>query len=316
MKQLYVVYFVVSMFFSANTFGVIIEDASLHFQQKRDAALRRLGVKSVAEFINLVSNDNDSFYERISFIDEEHIVIVTPSYNNAAWYKWNLDSIFNQNYKNWHLIYLDDNSPDGTGELVKAYVKKRGFEDKVTVIGNTHRRKALANIYTAVQMCKPTDIIAILDGDDRFAFENVLKAVNYMYAVHDVWLTYGQYQEYPTGNIGFCIDYPDEILNRRAYREFASGPSHLRTFYAGLFHKIELADLIYDGDFFPMTYDLAIMFPMLEMASNHFLFCSIPLVDYNVTNPINDHKVSKDLQRRCAKIIRSRERYELIENPF
>jgi len=65
-----------------------------------------------------------------------------------------------------------------------------------------------------------------------------------------------------------------------------------------------------------MTYDLAIMFPMLEMAADHFRFCPIVLVDYNTTNPINDHKVSKELQRECDRVIRSRARYEKIENPF
>ena len=313
MKQLRFFYLLFCLGFSSCLMGEFTNDAASMFQRKRDGALRAMDLKSVN---GLLALSNDDFYKKIAQIEEQRIVIVTPSYNNSAWYKWNLDSIFSQNYSNWHLMYVDDNSPDETGELVKAYVKSCGFEDKVTVISNTHRRKALANIYTAVHMCKPTDIIVILDGDDRFASDKVLMAVNYMYAVQDIWLSYGQYQEYPTGKMGFCEPYPEDIINRRAFREFASGPSHLRTFYAGLFHKIELADLIYEGDFFPMTYDLAIMFPMLEMATHHFMFCAIPLVDYNVSNPINDHKVSKDLQRRCTKIIRSKERYELIDNPF
>lgn len=249
-------------------------------------------------------------------VEEKHMIIVTASYKNAEWYKWNLDSVFNQNYKNWHMIYVDDCSPDGTGELVKAYVKECGFEDKVTVICNKMRRKAMANLHTAIHMCAPTDIVVILDGDDRLSFPNVLNTVNCMYATGEVWITYGQYQEYPSGDIGFCRDYPREIVENNTFRYFTDGPSHLRTFYAGLFHKIKLADLFYEGDFFPMTYDLAMMFPMLEMAGNHFMFCPIPLLDYNTTNPISDHRVSWDLQRHCDRVIRSRARYERIESPF
>ncbi len=47
----------------------------------------------------------------VSAADEKHMVIVTASYKNAQWYAWNLDSVFDQKYENWHLIYVDDCSP-------------------------------------------------------------------------------------------------------------------------------------------------------------------------------------------------------------
>lgn len=247
---------------------------------------------------------------------EKRIVIVTASYKNAEWYKWNLDSVLNQNYTNWHMIYIDDCSPDGTGELVRQYVKDRGLEQDITVICNADRKKALANLYTAIHMCNPSDIVVILDGDDRFTHNNVLAEVNAMYKNNDVWLTYGQFIRFPGGEIGFCCPMPADVIENNAFRDFPIPPSHLRTFYAGLFHKIKLADLMYQGDFFPITYDLAIMYPMIEMARDHFMFCPNPLLEYNVANPINDHKVDFDLQVACDKEIRSRARYEKIEKPY
>jgi glycosyltransferase involved in cell wall biosynthesis len=244
------------------------------------------------------------------------IVVVTASYKNVDWYKWNLDSVFDQEYENWRLIYIDDCSPDGTGELVKEYVKKRGFEDKVTVICNSHRRKALANLYTGIHMCAPDDIVVLLDGDDRLASHTVLQEVNDIYTENDVWLTYGQFKTYPEGYIGFCCPMPADIIANNAFRECSVSPSHLRTFYAGLFHKIKREDLMYEGDFFPITYDLAIMYPMLEMACDHFMFCPKVLYEYNIANPINDYKVSWNLQRECESVIRSLDRYNKIESPF
>ena len=46
---------------------------------------------------------------------------MVPSYKNAKTmlYKRNLDSIFMQNYTNYKVIYIDDNSPDGTGQFVQ-----------------------------------------------------------------------------------------------------------------------------------------------------------------------------------------------------
>jgi len=292
------------------------EDEGPSHNQKRGFLLEQLGMENLDEFLAQDFERADSCTRDNSVIDEKRIVIVTASYKNAEWHKWNLDSVFDQQYQNWHLIYVDDCSPDGTGELVRAYVKERGFEDKVTVICNKVRRKAMANLYTAIYLCAPTDIVAILDGDDRLAFNDVLKVVNCMYSSPDIWLTYGQYKEYPSGAIGFCKDYPQSVVDNNAFRNHPDGPSHLRTFYAGLFQKIKTSDLLLDGDFFPMTYDLAMMLPMLEMVGEHFRFSPTPLVDYNTLNPINDHKVSKDLQRHCDQVIRSRAQYKRIESPF
>lgn len=54
------------------------------------------------------------------------MVVVIPSYKNAQWYECNLASVFEQTYKNYSVIYIDDASPDKTGYLVQAYVKKNG----------------------------------------------------------------------------------------------------------------------------------------------------------------------------------------------
>ena len=47
--------------------------------------------------------------------------VVVNSYNNAhngLIYR-NIDSILQQNYTNYHVVYTDDNSPDMTGSKVK-----------------------------------------------------------------------------------------------------------------------------------------------------------------------------------------------------
>ena len=55
-------------------------------------------------------------------VKEKKIVIVTCSYNNCLYYKWNLDSILSQNYHNYEVIYVDDNSTDSSLELVTEYL--------------------------------------------------------------------------------------------------------------------------------------------------------------------------------------------------
>ncbi len=78
------------------------------------------------------------------------IVVVIPSYNNKDWYKRNLDSVFNQKYHNYRVIYLDDASPDGTGPLVKGYIKEKKQNHRVKFIQNEKRVGALANTYRSL----------------------------------------------------------------------------------------------------------------------------------------------------------------------
>ncbi len=262
---------------------------------------------------------DDQLANSEQFVDEErHIVIVTCSYNNASYYKWSLDSVFSQQYKNFHVIYVDDCSSDGTYDLAKDYVFEHDMQDRFVLLHNDERRRALANLYYAIHSCNPTDIIVILDGDDRFAHEHVLQRINRAYSNPNIWLTYGQFREYPSGAFGFCRAYPRRVIEGRGFRYHMDTPSHLSTFYAALFHKICKDDLMFQGDFFSTTYDLAIMFPMIEMARYHFLFITEVLVDYNGANPINDHKGQdgKMLQRKFAMIIRARDSYRDINNLF
>jgi len=272
-----------------------------------------------------VSFLEDGSYERderlinsVPLLDgERHMVVVICSYNNEKYYEWNLDSVFAQEYKNYHVLYVNDCSRDNTGSFVMDYIEEQGMHDKAIVYHNKERRKALANLYHAIHTCKPTDIVVILDGDDRFSNTKVLQRINQAYADQNVWLTYGQFRVHPSGELGFCRAYPTRVVHRRGFRYYPDTPSHLRTFYAGLFHKIRKDDLMFQGDFFPVTYDLAVMFPMVEMARLHHQFISDILVDYNGGNPINDHKGNgKQLQRKFDLIIRARTCYADIESPF
>ena len=60
----------------------------------------------------------------LNVLEEKHFVIVCASYNNKDWYRWNLDSLINQDYKNYHIMYIDDFSTDGTGALVAKYIQE------------------------------------------------------------------------------------------------------------------------------------------------------------------------------------------------
>jgi len=241
--------------------------------------------------------------------------IVVPSYKNAQWYKRNLSSIFKQQYEQYRVIYVDDCSPDGTADLVEEYVREAGQEERFTLVRNRDRVKAMANIYKAVHMCSDQEVVVMLDGDDWFHDDHVLDILADVYADPEVWLTFGSFCMFPSGN-GWAQNIPGEVVRLNAFRYHQPAPSHLRTFYAKLFKEIDRQDLCENGDFYEYTYDLAMMFPMIEMAGERFRFIPQILYVYNCENSISDHRVGKHKQRQTDLRIRARDRYQRIESLF
>ncbi len=245
-------------------------------------------------------------------LPEKPMVVLITSFNNAAWYEKNLNSIFSQKYSNYRVVYIDDISGDNTADLVEALVKKAGQEHRFTLIRNEERRLALANIFYAVHDCDDDEIIISVDGDDWLYDNQVLYKINRAYSTQNIWLTHGSIIEYPSGNKGWSIPIPKDIVNRNAFREYRC-PSHLRTFYAWLFKKIELDDLLYDGKFYEMTWDMAMMWPMIEMAGDRHAFIKDLLYVYNIRTPLSDNKVNPNLQRYYDLYIRAMPPYQKLD---
>ncbi len=246
---------------------------------------------------------------------DKKFVFLVPSYNNAQWYENNLNSIFMQNYDNYRVIYIDDCSTDNTAQLVEDYVVSLKQSDRVTLVRNTERKRALSNIYYGAYKCQDDEIVVMLDGDDWLAHENVLKLLNDIYQNQNVWLTFGNFRM-DSRAYSWGKDIPKRVVIDKKLRAFQPGPGHLRTFYAKLFKKIEKEDLSKDGEFYAYTYDLAMMFPMIEMAGDRYWFVRQQWYIYNDRNPINDHKVDKSMQRALDIEIRSKTPYERIEKLF
>ncbi len=246
---------------------------------------------------------------------KKKFVVVIPSYNNSKWCVQNINSALSQNYEQFRIVFTDDCSNDDTFSKVNDAVNASSKANKVTLIKNTNRLGALANLYSMIHSCDDDEIILTLDGDDWFPDDNVLNRLNTIYSSRDIWITYGQYKNSTDGGTGVATPYPPHIVNTCAFRGHTWGASHLRTFYSWLFKKIKKEDLMQNGKFFQMTWDFAIMFPMLEMAAEHSQFVSDILYVYNLENPINDHKVNRQLQQSLDLYIRRLPRYAKTTKP-
>lgn len=250
----------------------------------------------------------------ISALVEKPLVVVIPSYKNAEYCEKNLESVFAQNYTNYRVIFIDDCSPDGTFELAQKYIEEKNQSFRVNAIKNSERSGAMANIYWAVHTCREHEICVLLDGDDWLSHNEVFKELNKAYSSADVWFTHGTLIEYPQGNVTWNEPISPEALANLTYRQYKC-PSHLRTFYTWLFKRIRLHDFLYQGKFLSMAWDMAIMFPLAEMAGERHLFFSNVNYVYNMGNPINDNKVDPAKQNFLDKLIRNRKPYQRLDNP-
>lgn len=247
------------------------------------------------------------------FFKAPSMIVIIPSYNNAEWCERNLSSVFNQTYTDYAVIYIDDNSTDDTYTRVLETVKKAGKSSSVRVIKNSERKGALANIYMAIHTyCPDNTIVVLLDGDDWLKHSNVLTIVATAYDDNKVWMTYGQDEMYPDGGNHHSYELPQYIIAHNAYRKYPWMTSHLRTFRSWLFKKIEKNDLMYEGNFFSVTWDMAILFPMLEMAAGRIKFIPDILYVYNTATPLNDFKTKFELQQKCNYYIRNKLPYAAL----
>ena len=241
------------------------------------------------------------------------IVVVIPSYNNCQWYKHNLFSLCTQDYDNFRAIYVDDCSSDKTGELVENFIADNNLGSRIHLIRNPVRVGAMQNLYHMIHSCDDNEIIVILDGDDWFAHNGVLKKINEMYSDSNCWMTYGQYISWPDNVLGYSRQIPFHVTETNNFRGYEWCASHLRSFYAWLFKMIRKEDLISScGNFYSMSWDQAMMFPMLEMSGYRAKFISDILYIYNAANPINDSKVNRQLQRNLETVIRTQKKYDRL----
>ena len=138
-----------------------------------------------------------AYYEKhysISKYEELPICVVIPSYNNVkdGRYRNNLESILQQDYDNYRIVFIDDASEDGTGAYMWHHVKQRNISpQKLTVIVNKERHMTMPNIHWAAhQFCKPYEIFIIVDGDDELIGKQVFKHINSVYSRTDNWVVY------------------------------------------------------------------------------------------------------------------------------
>ena len=258
------------------------------------------------------------------FVDVEFVILVT-SYNNERYARRNLDSLIHQySSKPYQILIIEDGSPDSTGKIMDDYVKEHKLSSSfIKVVHNQQRvGSALENIYNAIHTYIPNHkVVVCCDGDDTLSCNRVLERLEKEYKSPDIWMTYGRLIVYPECVFWTrCWGYSEETVRSCSFRQdWWNVPSHLKTFKASLFKNVRKEDLLYEGKFFRKAWDMAMLYPMLEMsapktptAKNHSAFIEdMILYVYNWDNPLCDgHGAGIEEQQTLHRVISGRAPYE------
>jgi len=213
-------------------------------------------------------------------------IILTTCYNVEPYIQMNLYVNKFQAYDNVLFVYVDDKSKDTTLESIQKVAKD---DERFLVISNPNNGSQAKAFMYGIEyleqnnLIQDEDIIVEVDGDDWLASPFVLAYLNQIYQNKDVWMTYGQYQMWPTGQVGghYLQEINDQVDQANAHRQVAFPYSHLKSYKYWLFNKIDRQDLIdpTTGQLFGTAWDHALCVSMVEMAGKKHI-CMCPDITY------------------------------------
>jgi len=229
--------------------------------------------------------------------------IVVTTYNPGKYLDICLKSISKQNYKKYQVCVVDDASTNSK-EYIKSVIHKHCKKKNWSCLFKTLNEGPLKSRIDAINLlnCKDNDVIVLIDGDDMLANANVLNILNNYYQ-NNIYATFGNFRQRIGNNIrvqkmiNCSLDF-NNIAKNNSFRD-SWHYSHLKTFKYKLFKAIDQEKSFKNnGEYFRSATDLAIMWPILELAGN-----KIKCVDEHLYNYTLDHTESfhNDLDKRAKQ---------------
>jgi len=274
--------------------------------------------------------------ETLESIPEHPIVVIIPSHNNRDTFKCTLDSLFNQTYTNFRLIFIDDNSDIPEIDEVRSYINQLNKNFRTILLSQEIRQRQGAGKYIGYHMAYDDEIVLFVDGDDRLIDCTVMKTVSSIYTTKKIVSTYGCFVDLINNKIQQIIKgtsvYPESIIEKKQYRYYRYIAAHLRTGFAKLFKNIKLVDLLdKNNKFYHLMTDFAEMIPVHEMATpdnihnklKYFDVIKKPLYIYNKDNSLKyntsyarQNEIANEYYKQyrldAAEKIRSLKKYKFI----
>ena len=102
--------------------------------------------------------------------------ILMSVHNGERFLREQLDSLLNQTYLNWHLSVRDDNSADGSVNIVEEYVRR--YPEKVSIMADDHGQLGACQSFGMLLSNTGADYIMFCDQDDVWLPEKIERSLS------------------------------------------------------------------------------------------------------------------------------------------
>ena len=139
------------------------------------------------------------------------VSIIMPNYNSEKYLQATIQSVLDQTYQNWELIFVDDCSTDNSFDLARSF-----NDERIKVFRNETNSGAAISRNYALRMAQGK-WIAFLDSDDLWTPDKLHKQISFMVEKnYDFTYTY-----YRVCNNGVWEDFirvsPKKVTRRKLY---------------------------------------------------------------------------------------------------
>ncbi len=128
------------------------------------------------------------------------VSVIIPNYNHAAFLRRRMDSVLNQTYRDFEIIYLDDASTDDSGEVFSAFAT----DERIRAVLNTTNTGIPGKQWNKGVLEARGEYVWIAESDD-YADERFLE------------LLVPQLEEHPTAGLVYCqslvVNEHDEVID-------------------------------------------------------------------------------------------------------
>ena len=101
------------------------------------------------------------------------VSVIMPVYNQEQFISVAIKSVLEQTYKDWELIIVDDGSTDNTLEVISKFKDPR-----IHLVSQSHvGLEGLDRTYNKALSVSRGDLVAILEGDDFWPFDKLVKQI-------------------------------------------------------------------------------------------------------------------------------------------
>jgi glycosyltransferase involved in cell wall biosynthesis len=249
---------------------------------------------------------------------QNKFIITVPCYNCSEWIIKCLDSIYNQTFKNYQVVIIDDGSTDDTLFKITDWLSLKNDSRFNLIVNKINLGSPIGSIVQATDSLAldDEDIIVNVDGDDWLPDSEVFAYLDKVYSSNsDVWMTYGQFEPMSKSYATICAKVPNTKTYRKSHVWLAKMyASHLRTYKKKAFDKInrdDFMDFNNKSKYLQFAGDMALLFGLLEICGNNrSVFIDRIMYIYNDRNSLSEMYKNPTTQMNYAKMIADKPSYK------